>query len=251
MVAPSLKNALTHALASERYDPLVKELLERAAKWFEADPRTLRERLPPEFVKELRHAVTRQVVIDRERFLAMLDRPPLRALVRNILLEQLVEFGKRIGSPISGVARGLGSIARRASERTGIGSLVSAVGGELERQLQARAQSFVDSALNSVFANLADAFCDPRRSAQASHLRGALLDGFLDQRGPELAAELRSESTLVMALALRSLAERLLAHPENVEQAQEFVREWIRAQEAALEPLGRYLEAELAGLFPP
>lgn len=54
-----------------------------------------------------------------------------------------------------------------------------------------------------------------------------------------------------MALALRALAERLLAHPENVEQAQEFVREWIRTQEAALEPLGRYLEAELAGLFPP
>jgi hypothetical protein len=85
---------------------------------------------------------------------------------------------------VAGMARGLGSLAKFAGETVkarsgGLGSLVGAVSGEVERQLEKRAVEFVDASIAGVFGQIADALSDPKRAEEAAELRMAIFDGAL------------------------------------------------------------------------
>jgi hypothetical protein len=148
--------------------------------------------------------------------LTVVDREPMRELVRGILLTTVLEFGHRVSAPVAGVAKGLGSLARFATEQVksrsgGLGHLVGAVGEEVERQLEKRAAEFVDSALGGVFSQFADALSDPRRAHEAAELRSELFDGAMALTLSQLSRELANADVPGGAQTLRKALGQWLA----------------------------------------
>jgi hypothetical protein len=168
----------------------------------------------------LRQMSGRPFTADRKLVLTIIDRPPTRELVRQILLDAVLEFGRRASAPVAGMAKGLGAIARFAGEQVksrsgGLGSLVGAVGDEVERVLERRAVEFVDAALAGVFGQLADAVADPRRAAESAELREALFDGVMELSGAQLARELINADVPGGVEVLRHGLTRWLDAPES------------------------------------
>ncbi len=169
--------------------------VEGAVNRLRSDSRPLGEALPQPWASAVREVVERPISPDRKWVLTVLQQPALRELIRELLLQVVLDFGRKWSAPVAGVAKGLGSLAKMALETTksragGLGSLVGAVSGEVERQLETRSVEFVDVALAKVIEQLADVLSNPRRAAEAAKLRGAILDGALQLEGPQLAREL-------------------------------------------------------------
>jgi len=206
------------ALGSPGAVKALTRVVESAANGLHRERRRLKDLAPRELLQPLRTVLERPFTPDRKAVLALLDREPMRQLVRSILLEAVVDFGKKASAPVAGMARGLGALARMAGEsvasRSGtIGTLVGAVGSEVERQLERRAQDFVDASLAHVFAQVADALCDPRQADQATSLRLSMFDGALELTGVQLARELVNLDLPGAAETLRAGLQRWLGTP--------------------------------------
>lgn len=172
----------------------VQRTVEELVRKLQAEPKSGRDVMPTELRRLAREVVGRPFSPDKRVVLTVIDRPPTRELVRDILLTTVLEFGRKASAPVAGVAKGLGSLARLAGETVkarsgGLGSLVGAVSDEVERQLEKRAVEFVDASIAGVFGQIADALSDPRRADEAAELRMAIFDGVLELTGPQLARE--------------------------------------------------------------
>jgi hypothetical protein len=144
-----------------------------------------------------------------------------------LLLDAILDFGRKASAPVAGMARGLGSLAKLAGESVkarsgGFGSLVGAVSGEVERQLEKRAVEFVDAALGGVFGQIADAISDPKRAEEAAELRLAFFDGVMELTGPQLSRELMNLDVTGGAKVLREGMSKWLATPESETVLTEF-----------------------------
>lgn len=173
----------------------LSKLVEDASAALAKERRSLREVLDPQAKATVRELLSRPWSPSKQLVLQAIDRPPVRELVRGLLLQTVLEFARKAAAPVAGVAKGLGSIARIAAEtaksRSGaLGSLVGAVSGEVERQVEKRAAEVVDAALAGVFGEIADAISSPQRAAEAAELRLAIFDGVLEWSGPQLSREL-------------------------------------------------------------
>lgn len=198
----------------------------------QADRRALKDVTPPQVRDTLRELVGRPFSPDKRLVLTIIDREPTRELVRQLLLDLVLDFGRRASAPVAGVAKGLGALARMAGETVksksgGLGSLVGAVSGEVERQLEKRAIDFVDAALGGVFAELADAVSNPRRAAEAAELRMAIFDGALELTLPQLAREVMNADV-----------------PGGAEVLREGLRRWLGGSDADA-ALGQVAQAVL------
>jgi hypothetical protein len=242
-------------LAAPTAPAALERMLEAAANGLQRQRRRLKEVAPRELQRALRTVLERPFSPDRRTVLSLIDREPTRQLVRSILLEAVLDFGRKASAPVAGMARGLGALARMAGEtmasRSGtLGSLVGAVGSEVERQLEKRAQDFVDASLSHVFAQVADALCDPRQADQAIALRLSVLDGALELTGPQLARELINLDVPGATRTLRAGLETWLATPAADPVLLQLAR-WVlgfegeRTLKAQLEELG-VLEAARA-----
>ncbi|MBM4777117.1 MAG: hypothetical protein GQE15_05375 [Archangiaceae bacterium] len=186
----------------------------------------------------LKDVVGRPFSPDRKLVLTIIDREPTRDLVRQLLLDFVLEFGRKASAPVAGVAKGLGTFAKLAGDavksRTGtLGSLVGAVGSEVERQMEKRAVEFVDAALSGVFGQLADAVSDPRRATEAAELRVAMMDGVLELTLPQLARELANADVPGGAEVLRGGLKRWLASAasdDEIKRITEFVAKDLGAR---------------------
>ncbi len=170
-------------------------IIELTVNDLQADRRALRELTNPELKATLREMLSRPYSPDKRLVLTVIDRPPVRELVRALLLQTVLDFGRKASAPVAGMAKSLGGFARMAASSAksatgGLGALVGAVSGEVERQVEKRASEFVDSALAGVFGEIADAVSDPRRAAEAAELRLAFFEGVLELTLPALAREL-------------------------------------------------------------
>jgi hypothetical protein len=215
--------------ASTTGDAALTRAVEAVVGQLQKERRPLEAMLPREMRAALREVVRRPFSPDRRVVLSVIDREPFRELVRQILVDAVMEFGKRASAPVAGMARGLGTLARMAQETVksasgGLGSLVGAVGSEVERQLEKRAVEFVDAALAGVLGQLADAVADPRRAAEASELRLSLFDGALALTGPQLAREVMNGDV-----------------PGAVQLLKPAVQGWVASKQAdaALETVGK------------
>jgi hypothetical protein len=182
--------------------------------------RPLKDVVAPDVRAALRQVSGRPFTADRKLVLTVIDRPPTRELVRQILLDAVLDFGRKASAPVAGMAKGLGAIARFAGEQVksrsgGLGSLVGAVGDEVERVLERRAAEFVDTALAGVFGQLADAVADPRRAAESAELREALFDGVMELSGAQLARELINADVPGGVEVLRHGLTRWLDSPQS------------------------------------
>jgi hypothetical protein len=200
---PGAAAYVSEALAAWASSPTAEAaLLDAVAVWKDraaALRRPVGELLPPELRQGLTALVGRPFSPDRALVLGILDREPVRELIRAILVDALMEFSRQVRAPVTGVARGLTGLARMAAETaksaTGsfgafAGGVVGAVSGEVERQFEKRAAEFVDAALSGVMRRIAEQLSDPRRAAEQGALRMELLEGLLGLSPVQLAREL-------------------------------------------------------------
>jgi hypothetical protein len=208
------------------------KLVDEVVAKLQADRRALRDVAPAEVQAVLRELLGRPFSPDKRLVLTIIDREPTRELVRQLLVDLVLDFGRRASAPVAGVAKGLGALARMAGETVkaksgGLGSLVGAVSGEVERQLEKRAIDFVDAALGGVFGEFADAISNPKRAGEAAELRVAIFDGVLELTLPQLAREVMNGDV-----------------PGGAEVVREGLTRWLASKDADA-TLGRVAQAVL------
>ncbi len=212
LVQRSLQGWLRSDVAEERLLATLEDVRGRLRE----DDRRVRDVVPDEVVDGARRLAARPYSPDRGTLLAILDRPPVHRLVREILRETLVDFGKKLRAPVADnrVAKSLGGLGRfarsKAAAKTGsigalAGGLVGAVSEEVERQVERRAAEFADGAISGVLQRFADELCDPRRADDQAALRGAILEGILELRGVDAAKELDNADPGELVGLLRSI----------------------------------------------
>jgi hypothetical protein len=217
-LARSLVAGLEGWLASESAEQELATATARIRQALLKDPRSLREALPLELTQALTELARRRYSPDRRLVMAVLDRPPVRALVRGLLLNVLMDFSRRLSAPVTEnkVARGLGGLVRQAAEQArssagAFGSLASAFSEELERQVERRARDFVDSALSGVLQQAADAICDPARAPEQAEMRVALVEGALGVQLAQVGQEMGRMDVPATVAAVRQGLSRWLA----------------------------------------
>lgn len=248
LLVSTARAVATAWLGSDGGTQALGRVVEAVANRLQAEKRAVRDVVAKDVRAALREVVGRPFSPDRKLVLTIIDREPTRELVRQLLLDAVLEFGRRASAPVAGVARGLGSLAKLAGETVksrsgGLGSLVGAVSGEVERQLEKRAVEFVDAALGGVFGQIADSISDPRRAGEAAELRLAIFDGALELTGPQLARELINLDVPGGAQLLRKGLERWLASPDADRELLELAtfaleRDAKRTAREVLEELG-------------
>ncbi len=198
MLASTARDWLGSEQGEARLLAAWSELIDR----IEDEQRALRDVIPAEVRQAAERLAAQPYHPDRDALLALLDREPVRKLLREILQNTLVEFGKRVAAPVSsakigkGLTGALGGFGARAKQRAGVfGALaeeaLGAVGGELERQVERKAADFADTAMSSVLQRIVYLLSDPSRAEDQAALREALLQGTWDWTGAMAAAELR------------------------------------------------------------
>ncbi|MBS1152033.1 MAG: hypothetical protein H6Q89_3731 [Myxococcaceae bacterium] len=236
-------------LQSPQAVPALERLVEAAANELQGDGRKLREVMTGELKATVRELLERPYSPDRKLVLTIIDRPPMRELIRGLLLQTVTDFGKKVTSPVAGVAKSLGGLARfavdTAKARSGaIGSMVGAVSGEVERQLEKRAVEFVDASMSGVFGELADSVSNPKRAHEAAELRAAFFEGVLELTMPQLARELINLDVPGGAKVLRDGLDQWIASPASEEVLEQIaarltMREGGRSLREVLEESGQ------------
>jgi hypothetical protein len=192
-VAGALREGLRTFAASDAAAAWVTATLEEGEKTLAAEKRTLGALASPSLVEAAHELAALQVTPPREVVEKLLDREPLKKLLRAQVVDTLIAFGRRAASPVSDnrIARGLGGLSKlamgNASKPSAFGALANAVSGEVERQVEKRATDFADTAVEGILEGLAVQLSDPARAKEQVAMRLALLDGFLELTGAEVA----------------------------------------------------------------
>ena len=236
-------------LHSAQAVPALNRLVEAAVNDLQKDGRKLREVMASELKATVLEMLERPYSPDRRLVLTIIDRPPMRELIRGLLLQTVTDFGKKVTSPVAGMAKSLGGLARfavdTAKARSGaIGSMVGAVSGEVERQLEKRAVDFVDASMSGVFGELADSVSNPQRAHEAAELRVAFFEGVLELTLPQLARELMNLDVPGGAKVLREGLEQWVGSPASDDALKELAakltqREGGRSLREVLEESGQ------------
>ncbi len=193
-------------------EPARAEALERwVARWLKEQrerahsvrSRPLAELLPETLPATLKRAARRPFTPSAELVRALVDHGATRELMRSILHESLLDFGRKLWSAVPDTSRIPGARLRSKLFSVAKG-VASTVGGELEHQLEDRVRRFVDSTLDRAINSIVERASDPRHeramAAQRADMIGAvmtlettLLLGELDKLKPEdVAADLRA-----------------------------------------------------------
>jgi hypothetical protein len=218
LLARALRAALEGWLASDTADRELASAIDHLHRQLTQDPRTVREALPPELSKGLSELAARRYSPDRTLVLTVLDHPPVRALVRGLLLNVLIEFSRKVSAPVTEnrIAKGFSGLARFAAEQArssggALGGIAGALSDEIERQVEKRARDFADSALSGLFQQFADALTDPGRASEQAEMRVAILDGALNLPLAKLGRELSRADVPGGAAVVRKALSQWLA----------------------------------------
>jgi hypothetical protein len=173
---------------------------------------TVRDLMPKELREALLELAARPYSPDRQVVLKVLDRGPMRELIRALVTDTVTAFGNRVAAPAASVTKGLGGLARFAADTVkqrggALGGLVNAV----EDQVEKRSLEFADSAISRVLNEIADAVCDPKQAAEAAQLRVEALKGALELTPQQLSRELINLDVPGGAEVLRAALKRWLA----------------------------------------
>lgn len=200
LAAPAIRALLRSWAHSDEAEAQVLARIEEARSWLEKRDAVVADLIPEELQNAVAALAERPFAPDRAILLALLDREPVRRLLRNLLTESLVAFGRKLRAPVADnrLARGLGDLGRFARD-TALGrsgsfgaiasEVVGAVSGEVERQLEKRAAEFADAALSGTLQRIADLLCDSELADEQAELRLALIDGALELSAGDLASE--------------------------------------------------------------
>ncbi|KIG15983.1 hypothetical protein DB30_05037 [Enhygromyxa salina] len=148
-LAKAISDGIRASARSQEFERWVETRVEQALARVDGLEGALGDKLPVTLLGPLEQALGRPYQPDRELARTLLDHPSMRMIMREILQANLLEFGNRMRSIMpdtSAVSKlpGGGLASRLAGVAKGV---ASAVGGELERQLEPKVQSFVDDIL--------------------------------------------------------------------------------------------------------
>lgn len=199
--AQRLHVLLSAWLRSEGAEAKFRELVEDVADTLEESNVRLGAWLGSDACLLLEALARRPHTPSRGLVLGILDRPPIRQLLRKLLIDALVGFGNKLRAPVveNRLTRGLGDLGRfartQAMNRSGafsaVAGVVGAVSEEVERQVERRAAESADSILSDTLQKLAGLLCDPDLGDEQAELRLALLEGILELSTGDVARELR------------------------------------------------------------
>lgn len=249
-VAKAVKISAEAWLRSDAAEGWLLGRLEGLSDWLVARDALLAEVVPLQLQELLLELAGHGYAPDRELALFLLDREPVRKLLRDLFLDELLAFGRKLRAPVveNPLARGLGGLGRIARDRAkssgAFGALASdmvgAVSGELERQLDRKALEFADAALSRLLQRLADLISDPEAAREQAVLRQALLEGIFELETGEIAYELERSEAQHTSAALRRW---LLAWLESPHAESDLVGLLEGLFGAELEvPLGEFLD---------
>lgn len=199
VLATELVEGLRLLLGSEPAQEAQLDLARRTRAWLRDQPLTLGQLTGRAIEDAALDLASLPYVPSREILVFLLDREPMRLLLRELFLDALLTFGRKLRDPVvtNPVARGLGGLGRLARDRarsTTLGAFATEVAGrltdEVERQLERRALEFAEAALGGLVGRLADLLSDPARAQQQASLREALVDGVFALQTAEIAEEM-------------------------------------------------------------
>ena len=178
----------------------------------------VKELLPPALRELVLELASRPYSPDRRVVLKVLDRGPMRELIRALVLDTVTAFGARMTpAPAASVTKGLGGLARLAAETVKQrGGTLGGIVGVVESQVEKRSADFADQAISSVLNEIADAVCDPKRAGEAAQLRVEALKGAFELTPQQLSRELIN-----------------LDVPGGAEVLRAGLRRWLQSAEAA------------------
>jgi len=197
-----LRRSLRSWLASPGAIRRVEASLESWLSRLEETEEPVGSRLDPRVIERAKEWLGRPGSVDPEVVRTVVDREPVRQLIRSMLLDALVAFGMRMRSPIAdnSLAKGLGGLGRRALDvaksRSGtLGALtfgmVGALSDEVERHVTELAAEVADGAVAGAIDKIVDGLADGTRSKERAELARTLFDGALELTGVQLAQQLR------------------------------------------------------------
>jgi len=212
---------------------------QRVISWLQSQEEPLGDVLPQELLDGAAELAAQPLSANRDLLLALLDRPAFRQLIRELLVDTLVGFGKRLRAPVaeSRIGKGLSGLGRMARGRSGgvgsfAGDLVGVVSEGVERQLEGRAAEFADGALSSILQKLADYLSDPARGEDQAALREGLLQGLWELTGAQLAAEMERGNVDGTADIMRRCLGAWLERPQARADLQSWLDETLSTGEA-------------------
>ena len=186
---------------------------------------TLRSLLPPPVIDLLVTLAARSYVLPRPLLVAVLSRPPLRRMSRELMIGTLLDYSRKVRTQVGEVSqtRGgmLGRLATEAVKKStsALGSIApgmtAAVSDELERQFRTRSSEFADSAVDDLAQRLAAILTDPTRHAERRELARSLLDFALDLPLQTLREELTKLDPLAISALVRKSLHTWLQRPES------------------------------------
>lgn len=156
-LARALSQGMRASAASEQFEVWVAQRIEQAIARADRLQGTLGDELPITVLDPLQKALARPYRPDRELVEALFDHPSTRAILREILQANLLEFAKRMRSIVPDVGRAPTGSGGFASKLAGMAKgVAAAVGSELEKQLEPRVEGFVDDILGVAVRMLID-----------------------------------------------------------------------------------------------
>ena len=222
LLARATRRSLEGWLASPTAEGELAAVLDRLQEELARRPGTVRDVVPREFAQGLAELASHRYSPHRELVLGVIDRPPVRALVRGLMLNVLIEFSRKVSAPVTEnrIAKGFTGLARFAAEQARssggtLGGIAGALTDEIERQVEKRARDFIDSAMSGIFQQTADALSDPQRASEHAELRVALLDGVLGLPLSRLGRELSQVDVPRGTAVARKALTQWLASPES------------------------------------
>ncbi len=220
-LARAISDGIRASARSPQFEPWVATRVEQALSRADALTGTLGDKLPVTLLGPLEQTLGRPYHPDREIVRVLLDHPSTRTLLREILQANVLEFGKRMRTAMADATSlgGRGGLASRLADVAK--GVASAVGGELERQLEPKVKQFVDDILGVTIDMLVDRVSSEEFAPEFASWRIDVLHAFMTQPVDRLVAErhkyppkdLAADAAAILrALAAwRSLADQLEA----------------------------------------
>ena len=191
-LARAVADGIRSSARSSEFEAWIATRVEQALARTDALDGTLGDKLPITILAPLERALGRHYQPDRELVRALLDHPSTREILRELLQANILEFGKRMRSmmPEAGKLPGAGAAGGFASRLAGVAKgVASAVGGELERQLEPKVKSFVDDVLGVAVDNLVARVSSEAFAPEFARWRVDVLHAALSQPLDRLVAE--------------------------------------------------------------
>jgi hypothetical protein len=210
--AAALRDAVRAFASSDAAAARVIDALGEAEKTLAAEKRTMGTLVSPALRAGARELAAIPSTPPRDAIVKLLDREPLKKLLRAQVIDTLVAFGRKAASPVAdnAIARGIGGLSKfalgQATKPSAFGAIANAVSGEVERQVEKRAADFADTAVAGIVAGIADQISDSARAKEQAAMRLALLEGFLELTGAQVAQLARGPVAERVAVVRKTLA---------------------------------------------